>query len=276
MHAPERDWMVVAPWWQWTDPASLPPGKPVAPDPKAGRLSQPVIQKYDSPGCVNTFIKNPQRSLAFIEDDLVHSVQARTGGSETVTHKLFRLGATRSGSTITDQQYLPDGTDTRKIFLNSHKRFYLVACSVHCDGPGFPKVARDKVCQAGFVVRRRVIDTTKAGATCIAEITPTVKTLASTRAQLGRVNQLTEIETVALSGATGASTVTFSSAKLETLVKTRASLQALVTQERARFDQSAHGQRPAAQALQQVENCALGARSHRWNITSIVRAGQIL
>jgi hypothetical protein len=236
MHAPERDWMIVAPWWQWTDPASVPPGTPVVPDPIKGRLSQPVIQKYDSPNLVNAFIKNPQRSLKFIDDDLVHSVQARSGPSQSLAGRLLRLSARRDGTTIVDQQYLPDGTNTRKIFLNTHKRFYLVVGSIHCDGPGFPKVAREKICQAGFVVRRRVIDTARAGATCIDEVAPTVKALASTRAQLARVNQLAEIEAVALSGATGASTVTFSSAKLDSLVKTRGSLQALITQERARFE----------------------------------------
>ena len=229
-HPPERDWMIVAPWWQWTDPASVPAGTPVVPDPMAGRLSRPVIQKYDSPNLVNDFIKDPQRCLKFVDDDLVHSVQPRSGPSESQAGKLFRLSATRSGSAIVDQQYAPDGTNTRKIFLNTHKRFYLVACSIHCDGPGFPKVAREKICKAGFVVRRRAL-TTPAG--CVDEIKPTVKTLATTRAQLGRVNQLTELESFALAGVTGG---TFSSAKLESLVKTRGSLQAIIAQERARFE----------------------------------------
>ena len=235
MHSLERDWMIVAPWWQWTDPESIPPGTLVTPDPIAGRLSRPVIQKYDSPNLVNDFIKNPQRCLTFVDDDLVHAVQPRTGPSESLAGKLFRLGASKSGSSITDQQYVPDGTNTRKIFLNTHKRFYLVACSMHCDGPGFPKVAREKVCKAGFVVRRRALETP---AGCVDEITPTVKTLATTRARLGRVNQLAELETVALAAVTGdANGGTFSSAKLESLVKTRGSLQAIIAQERARFEE---------------------------------------
>jgi len=234
MHPPERDWMIVAPWWQWTDPASVPPGTRVVPDPIAGRLSRPVIQKYDSPKLVNDFIKDPQRCLKFVDDDLVHSVQDRPGPSESLAHRLFRLGARRDGASIIDKQYLPDGTDTRKIFLNTHKRFYLVVCSIHCDAPGFPKVGREKICQAGLVVRRRAI---KTPADCVTEIRPTIKALASTRAQLGRVNQLTELEAVAVGATSGASGgATFSSAKLESLVKTRASLQALLTQERARFE----------------------------------------
>jgi hypothetical protein len=58
-HPPERDWMIVAPWWQWTDPEAVPPGHPVTPRPLDGRLSRPIFQKYDSPGMVNDFIKDP-------------------------------------------------------------------------------------------------------------------------------------------------------------------------------------------------------------------------
>ncbi len=232
-HPPERDWMIVAPWWQWTDPASVPPHTAVVPDPIAGRSTRPIIQKYDTPKLVNDFLKNPQRCLAFVDDDLVHSVQSQPAPHENKNHKLFRLSARRLGSSIIDQRYLPDGTDTRKIFLNTHKRFYLVVCSVHCDGPGFPKASRDKICQAGFVVRRRAL---KTPAGCVKEIGPTVKTLASTRAQLGRVSQLAELETVALSTVASSSTAKFSSAKLESLVKTRASLQTIITKERERFE----------------------------------------
>src|SRR5690606_8865099 len=46
-------------------------------------------------------------------------------------------------------------TSTRKLFLPLHKRFYLVVCELHCDSAGFPSVGRDKVCEAGFVIRRR-------------------------------------------------------------------------------------------------------------------------
>jgi hypothetical protein len=225
--------MVVAPWWQWTNPSTVPAGTPVTPDPKAGRLSRPVFQKYDSPNLANDFVKDPQRSLRFVAEDLVHSLQTAPGPSTNSLGRLFRLGARKSGTMVIDQQYLPDGTDTRKIFLATHKRFYLVVCSVHCDGAGFPKAARDKVCQAGFVIRRRALRTP---ASCVDEIAPTVKTLAATRARLGRVAQLAELETVAAATVAGGSATGFSSAKLESLVKTRGSLQALLTQERARFE----------------------------------------
>lgn len=234
-HALERDWMIVAPWWQWTDPASVPAGTAVVPDPIAGRRARPAILKYDSPNAVNDFIRNPQRSLKFVDDDLVHAVQAATGPSVSLAGKLFRLGARRSGSSIVDERYAPDGTNTRKIFLTTHKRFYLVACDIRCDGPGFPKVAREKICKAGFVLRRRAL---KTPAGCLDEIKPTVKTLASNRMRLGRVTQLAELESVAIGAFSADSTAsTFSSAKLESLVKARGSLQALIAQERARFEE---------------------------------------
>ena len=45
-------------------------------------------------------------------------------------------------------------TATRKIYLDTHRRYYLVVCELHCDAPGFPTTSFDQVCQAGFVVRR--------------------------------------------------------------------------------------------------------------------------
>lgn len=231
-HPLERDWMIVAPWWQWTDPATIPEGTPVTPDPAKGRLSKPVFQKYDSADLVATFLKDPQRCLTFVDDDLVHSVQARTGRSKNLDKKLFRITAsTKSDGTVVDQQYLPDGTDTRKIFLATHKRFYLVVCDVRCDSPGFPKVARDKICRAGFVVRRRKVAAPRGSR---ADVAPVVRSLSAGRAKLARVNHLTEIELMARGQATGVDTVT--SPKLESLLKTRASLQDLLAADRTRFD----------------------------------------
>ena len=43
---------------------------------------------------------------------------------------------------------------TRKLFQPAHQRFYLVAVGLHCDVPGFPRVAPAHVREAGFVVRR--------------------------------------------------------------------------------------------------------------------------
>jgi hypothetical protein len=222
-HPPERDWMIVAPWWHWTAPGTVPPGQPVVPDLQKGLLSRPVFQKYDSPRLVNDFLADPQRSLKFIAEDLVHAVRKMppvpTGSGGTL-HRL------------SEEEYVPDGTDTRKIFLSTHKRFYLVACGIHCDGPGFPKAARGKVCQAGFVIRRRTTDPPVSG---VAEVKPILKSLQMGRARLTRVSELAEIESIALAAATGQDDLPHSP-KLESLLKTRASLQALVASEKARFD----------------------------------------
>ncbi len=243
-HPVERDWMLGAPWWQWTDPASVATGTPVVPDPQKGRVSKPVFQKYDSPNLVNAFIKEPQRSLRFVDDDLVHTVQRSPAPMVNGVGKLLRFSASRrrnpdATSTLVDQQYVPDGTDTRKIFLDTHKRFYLVVCSVHCDGPGFPRVAREKVCKAGFVIRRRTTTVPSCGAD---EVKPILRRLSTGRARLARVNQLAEIEELALKDSTGSNgngksmAAGVNAAKLESLLKARGSLRALVASERSRFD----------------------------------------
>jgi hypothetical protein len=245
-HPPERDWMIVAPWWQWPDPEIVPPGHKVKPNPAKGRSSVPVFQKYDSPNLVNDFIKDPQHCLKFVDEDLVHaltqspppSLSNRTG---SLGNKLLRIGAfwqqqKGSPNLLIDQQYkpeyLPDGSSTRKIFLNTHKRFYLVVCQIHCDGPGFPKAARSKICKAGFVVRRR---TTKVPSCGMAEVKPIMKSLSTGRAQLARVTQLAEIESAAFASSAGQGGGV-KNAKLESLLKTRTSLQALVDAEKLRFD----------------------------------------
>jgi len=87
-------------------------------DPHRDRLSRPILQKYADSDHVNAFLQNPQHSLRYLGEDKT-------------------------------------GSNRRKVFLDTHSRFYLVICELHCDGPDFPKVARDKVCEAGFVVRRR-------------------------------------------------------------------------------------------------------------------------
>ena len=141
-------------------------------------------------------------------------------------------------NTVVDQQYVPDGTNTRKIFLDTHKRFYLVASGIHCDGPGFPKVAREKVCKAGFVIRRRTVTPPSSG---MKEVEPILRNLAAGRAKLARVNQVSAIEEAAFSasaesGNAEASNGKLQSPRLESLVKTRASLQALLALEKTRFE----------------------------------------
>jgi hypothetical protein len=240
-HPPERDWMIVAPWWRWSDPATLPPDQPVTPDPQKGRLSVPVLQKYDSPNLVNNFIAHPQRCLKFNDDDLLHSLRNLPEPTLSTLGKLLRIGASRDPADPGNpakvrraQEYVVDNARTRKVFLSTHKRFYLVVCEIHCDGPGFPKVARDKICEAGFVVRRRTL---KPPSSDPAPLKPLLGKLAATRMRIARINQLTEIETRALDAATGRNaSETVRSARLDTLLQTRASLQAVLDADKTRFD----------------------------------------
>jgi len=103
------------------------------------RQSVPQIQKYDTSELVNQFLADPTRSLPFDEDeDRVHALVRKPG--------FFTLS-------YFDQNY--PATETRRLFLDTHKRFYLVVCEVHCDAVGFPGVDRNAICEAGFVIRRR-------------------------------------------------------------------------------------------------------------------------
>ena len=108
-------------------------------------MTRPEIQKYETSKLVEAFMKNPQRHLKWMDEDLVHVVQK----SAPV------IGSTGKSRRFADLEYVIDPLRTRKIFLDTHKRFYLVVCQIHCDAPGFPRGARADVCRAGFVVRRR-------------------------------------------------------------------------------------------------------------------------
>ena len=129
MASEHHPWALVAPWYRWARPG----------DGRYGRQTAPLLQKYASPGFVNDFLAEPQRSLRFNDTDLVHRVERRSPKPLFSLSPLVRLK-----------------TDRRKVFLDTHSRFYLVVAELHCDAPGFPRVAADKACEGGFVVRRRV------------------------------------------------------------------------------------------------------------------------
>lgn len=120
----KHPWLLVGQWYRWDNPY----------DNNSGRLSRPVFQKYESSDFANEFLADPQRSLKFIEpDDLVQRPVRDSKGVLSL-----------ETSTI------------RKLYLDTHKRFYLVVCELHCDVAGFPNANRNEVCDTGFVVRRRV------------------------------------------------------------------------------------------------------------------------
>ncbi len=124
-------WKLVAPWYRWDRFAGVHP-----------RDTPPVLQKYETPRLIAELLANPQRSLRFTDEDLVY---------ETV------LGPPPSGraKSLSRATLAVSDPPRRKLFLASHKRFYLVVCELHCDVPGFPDATRVATCQAGIVVRRR-------------------------------------------------------------------------------------------------------------------------
>lgn len=149
MDANPHPWVLTGPWYRWADPQ----------DANIGRQERPVFQKYDSSDLVNEFLADPQLSLKFVEpDDWV----ASTGSG----------GGTGS---------------LRKLYLDTHKRFYLVVCELHCDLGGFPNASRDDVCEAGFVIRRLVVRAPGGAARAIRR---GWRALALTRAQWGQFQEL--------------------------------------------------------------------------------------
>jgi hypothetical protein len=149
-------WLLVGPWYRWSDPY----------DALVGRVSRPVFQKFESSNFVNDFIQDPQHSLKYIDPD------------DFVRRPVEAKGAVR---------YRLANTGIRKIYLETHKRFYLVVCELHCDVPGFPSASRDEVCEAGFVVRRRVA---RIPADAVKEAKKTVRDIAWKRAQLMQLEEL--------------------------------------------------------------------------------------
>lgn len=125
-------WRLTGPWYRWARPGV----------PSSGRVSRPALQKYDSSRLVEEFLKDPQKSLKFLDEDFVHKVV------DLPSIGFFKGKARR----LSNKGY--EKTDIRKLYLDTHKRFYLVVCELHCEAAGFPSVSRAHVCQAGFVVRK--------------------------------------------------------------------------------------------------------------------------
>jgi len=124
----QHPWLLVAPWWHW--PAQT----------GHGRTSRPALQKYETPDLVNTFLADPQLRLQFLPDLDEVVIAAKP------TSVMSPPARTATG--------------IRKLYLDTHHRHYLITCELHCDATGFPLVTRDQVCQAGFVIRRRLFGLT--------------------------------------------------------------------------------------------------------------------
>jgi hypothetical protein len=143
----KHDWMLVAPWYRWPRQQSE---LGLAP-----RATRPVLQKYEDAKFVDAFLADPQHSLAWNDDDWVYETSVLNAARVASGPLAGRVAepAVKRGSRF--EKYLSTKTSLRKLFLDTHKRFYLVVCELHCDVSGFPRAKRDDVCQAGFVVRRR-------------------------------------------------------------------------------------------------------------------------
>jgi hypothetical protein len=206
----DRDWTLVAPWWRWGSPT----------DPRRGRLTRPVFQKYESPTLVNDFLKDPQRCLKFVDDDVVHF--ARSTGAVPPDAVKTRLS---------EYEYVKDPLSTRKIFLDTHKRHYLVVCSIHCDAPGFPRAARNRICEVGFVVRRRTADLPPAALEPGAKVLQQLATAEMQTAELaGRAAEFAGLVGPSLSGAVAG-------AKGEAIARRRDSTRAVLAAAQTRFDE---------------------------------------
>lgn len=160
-------WILAGPWYRWPQPDV----------PASGRVSRPVLQKYESANYVNDFLKDPQHSLKFLDpEDFAREARPRVPALAPIGGK---------AQSLSKNVYVSTGV--RKLFLDSHKRFYLVVCELHCDAAGLPNVDRDQVCEAGFVVRRRIADVPNAAAPRTATL---VQDLTRATAQMAQIDEL--------------------------------------------------------------------------------------
>uniref|UniRef100_UPI003F49150D hypothetical protein n=1 Tax=Cupriavidus yeoncheonensis TaxID=1462994 RepID=UPI003F49150D len=149
---PTPSWRLVGPWYRWPRPAL----------PEDGRVSRPSIQKFAGDDFIQAFLARPQHSLRYdaVIDVVNHYdlVSAVPGGSLAgKLGGLFALNGERKPAQPGEQPFRARlaPSSLRKLYQPAHDRHYLVTCELHCEEPGFPRVARHKVCQAGFVLRRR-------------------------------------------------------------------------------------------------------------------------
>lgn len=144
-----RDWKLVAPWYRWERQLA---GQNLQP-----RRTRPVFQKFDQSDFVKGFARDPQRSLKFDEKvDTIYNVNQKDVpalSSGPLAGKFANFFIDKATGMSKQLTLTPSGI--RKLYLDTHKRYYLVVCELHCDAPGFPTTTADQVCEAGFVVRRR-------------------------------------------------------------------------------------------------------------------------
>jgi len=148
----EHPWKLTGPWYRGESIGGI----------QGGRNSAPIFQKYAATDFANRIVKEPQESLKFVSEDFASRLAADP--DQVITLPIRKQ----------NQEHL-------KLFLDLHSRFYIVVCSLHCDVAGFPRVNREKVCEAGFVVRRRALKLPEAAKKPLAAI---MKERAELKAQI--------------------------------------------------------------------------------------------
>lgn len=123
----KHPWKLVGPWYRTNSVGGQ----------ARNRQSAPIIQKYADSSFANNIVSEPQHSLYFNSEDFIERI------AQDPNQIITQLEREKSNSPL-------------KLFLDLHSRFYVVVCELHCDVAGFPSVDRKQVCEAGFVVRRRV------------------------------------------------------------------------------------------------------------------------
>jgi hypothetical protein len=150
-----HEWKLVAPWYRWQRQFDADGVKPWQ--------TRPVFQKFDQNDFVKIFTNDPQRSLKFLPiDDTVFNTSLKlvdkvaAGPLAGRFTRLYAPKGPKGEDPVEAHEALMVPTGVLKLYLPTHKRFYLVVCELHCYVAGFPMVTSDQVCQSGFVVRRRV------------------------------------------------------------------------------------------------------------------------
>jgi hypothetical protein len=152
-----HNWLLAGPWYRRQ---SLGGGA-------VQRSQRPIIQKYASSDFATEIISDPERSLRFVGEDFVNN------NALAPNDPVAPLTAGVANNSL-------------KLFLDSHSRFYVVVCELHCDAPGYPNVSRNKVAEAGFVIRKF---TTQLDDTQRQALEPVLKKRAMLQAKINRVQR---------------------------------------------------------------------------------------
>ncbi len=153
----KHNWLLDGPWYRQQ---SLGGGA-------VSRSQRPIIQKYASSDFATEIITDPEHSLRFVGEDFVNNFSLPP--NDPVTPSTPGVS-----------------NNSLKLFLDTHSRFYVVVCELHCDTAGYPDVDRKQVAEAGFVVRRFATQLTE---TQRQAMQPVLKQRAILQARINRINR---------------------------------------------------------------------------------------